>query len=175
VLFFAAIPFLAFAQMSKLPQRIELVTVESEIGASEEVLEVFYVPQDDGTKQYYFTVGHLGFGDEVFQLVFDPVFELFIPIGTSVAEAQENLEKIQEMFKKPIGTAIEKQGCLAFGFPDDKLEPVKVAFEKSIMGKVLSFSVERQGYIRATYITKSQFNSLVRGVKVYRKIHPKEE
>ena len=34
--------------------------------------------------------------------------------------------------------------------------------------------LEREGYIRAAHINKAEFNSLVSGVKFYKKLHKKE-
>jgi hypothetical protein len=39
---------------------------------------------------------------------------------------------------------------------------------------MLEFSLERDGYIRATTVSKSDLSALVSGAKFYRKIHPKE-
>ncbi|MBR5018409.1 MAG: hypothetical protein IKX53_02090 [Bacteroidales bacterium] len=169
----------AFAQDFKIPQRLELVTVDLELGdegsllSTEENLEVFNMPID-GVNHYYLSVGHLGIGNDVIQINFDPVFELFIPIGDTVAEALEYLQGLQDLFKGPKGTNREIEGCLAPAFPNDKLETVTVTYQKLLATKLLAFSVEREGYTRATHIPKSQFNSLVRNLKVYRKLHPKE-
>ena len=170
----------AFAQGSKLPQRLELVTVDLNVGdegsflSAEENLEVFNMPQD-GANHYFLSVGRLGIGNEVVQLDVDPVSELFIPIGDTVAEAMEFLKKLQALYKGPKGTSLEIEGCLAVAFPNDKLEKVTVTYQKVLLTNMLAFSIERQGYIRATHIPKSQFNSLVTSMKFYRKLHPKEK
>ena len=169
----------AMAQLSKLPQRLELVTVDLEVGdqgsflSTEENLEVFNMPED-GLNHYYLSVGHLGIGDNIVQFNIDPVFELFIPLGDTVAEALERLQGMQALFKGPKNGSIELEGCLAAAFPNDNMEKVTVTFQKVLLSKMLAFSVQRGEYIRATHIPKSQFNSLVRSLKFYRKIHPKE-
>ena len=38
--------------------------------------------------QYYLEVGNMGVGGEVIQINFDPVFVLFIPLGSTIEEAQ---------------------------------------------------------------------------------------
>ncbi len=57
---------------------------------------------------------------------------------------------------------------------EENLEKVTVTYERVLLTNLLAFSVERQGYIRATHIPKNQFNSLVKSLKFYRKLHPNE-
>ena len=162
------------AQISNIPQRNALVQIEIDPNSiPSEYLEVFDSPVDN-VHHYYLSVGHLGFGDDVVQILFDPVFELFIPLGENVTEALETLQTMQALFKEKPDTSIEVQGCLAFGFPTDELETVKVTYRKVLLSKMLEFSIEREGYIRAAHIAKSDFGSAVRGVKTYHKIHPKQ-
>ena len=174
-----ACSFAAVAQESKLPQRLELVSVELETGdqgsifSSEENLEVFNMPVD-GVNHYFLSVGHLGIGDDIIQMNIDPIFELFIPIGGTVAEAMEFLQELQALYKGPKGSSMEITGCLAASYPNEELEKVTVTYQKVLLSNMLAFSVERKGFIRATHISKSQFNSLVGSLKIYRKLHPKE-
>lgn len=172
-LLLAALPFLCPAQISKIPQRLEIVSVDLEVAGIEENLEVFNMPTDS-LNNYYLSVGHLGIGDNVIQINFDPLFELFIPLGNTLDEALEYLQKLQELYNQPKGTSMEIEGCLAVGVPNEKLEKVKVTFQKVLFTKLLAFSIEREEYVRATHIPKSEFNSAVRGVKFYKKLHPGE-
>ncbi|MBR5042756.1 MAG: hypothetical protein IKX67_05915 [Bacteroidales bacterium] len=171
--------FAAFAQQAKIPQRLELVTVDLQVGdddsllSAEENLEVFNMPID-GENHYYLSVGHLGIGDDIIQFNIDPIFELFIPIGDTVAEALEYLQGLQALFNGPKNGSIETEGCLAAAFPNDNMEKVTVTYQKVLVTNLLAFSVERTGCTRATHIPKSQFNSLIRSLKIYRKLHPKE-
>ena len=173
VLLLAAIPALTSAQGTKIPQRLELFQMESEENGSVESLEVFNMPKD-GVNQYFLSVGHLGFGDEVIQIQFDPLYELFIPLGGTLTEAIENLTEMQKLFKTQVGTSMESTGCLALAFPNDNRETVKITYRKFLLSRMLEFSVQREGYIRAAHLRKGDFNSLVRGVKLYSKLHPKE-
>ena len=169
----------ASAQVSKLPQRLELATVELEVGnqgsllSTEEFIEVFNMPVD-GVNHYWLSVGHLGIGDDIVQFNIDPIYELFIPLGDTVAEAQEHLQEMQALLKGPKGGSLETTGCLAAAFPNDRMEKVIVTYRKMLMTNLLEFQVERSGYTRATHIPKSQFNSLVSSLKFYRKLHRKE-
>ena len=54
------------------------------------------------------------------------------------------------------------------------METVKISFRRPLLSKLLEFSLEREGYIRSAHIGKSDFGSLVRGVKFYHKLHPKK-
>ncbi|MBR1538175.1 MAG: hypothetical protein IJ636_01560 [Bacteroidales bacterium] len=174
LLFLAAIPALAPAQASRMPQRNEIVKINIGGEDSGESIEVFNSPRD-GANRYFLSVGHLGIGDEVVQIIFDPAFELFIPLGGTLDEAMETLTQLQDLYKTDPGTSVETLGCLAFGFPkDEKLETVKVLYRKVLLTKKLEFIVEREGYVRATYVDRSDLNSLARGVKFYKKLHPKE-
>lgn len=158
-----------FAQFSSIPQRLELVEVE--INEGETILEVFNSPVE-GQNHYYLSVGHLGMGDEVIQVQVDPLFELFIPLGDTLAEAMERLQALQDLFKGAPGNSIVIDGNLAAGFPNDKIEPVKVSYRKVLLSRMLEFSVEREGYIRSTHISKMDFGSIVTSMKLHRKIHP---
>lgn len=176
----------AFAQMGRIPQRNEIVTIETEndlgnistvlglLVGGEDIREVFDSPSEDGTHHYFLSVGHLGFGDETVQVRFDPAFELFIPLGNTLDEALSTLGELQDLFRQPKGTSIEVQGCLGFGVPNDNLETVTVTYCKPLLSKILEFTVQREGYIRSSHVQKSDLTALVNGVKFYRKLHPKE-
>ncbi|MBR1869523.1 MAG: hypothetical protein IJ799_05605 [Bacteroidales bacterium] len=159
------------AQESKIPQRLELAVVEQE--NTGERVEVFNSPKD-GVNRYYLSVGKLGFGDKVLQVYFDPLFELFIPLGENLTDVLEKLNELKALCKAPVDSAVEWQGCLAFGFPNDKLEKVTITHKKVLLGHSLAFSVEREGYIRMTYVSKSDISSLTGSIKFYSKLHPKE-
>ena len=174
VLLLAALPVLTYAQISSIPVRNAIVTLDGdENGAVNDIMEVFNCPRE-GQNHYYLSVGHLGVGDEIIQVNVDPLFELFIPLGDTLEEAQETLKKLQDLCKASPGTTIEMPGNLAFGFPDDKLETVTVTSRKVLFGRQLEFSVERDGYTRATYREKSEINTMASGVKFHRKLHKNE-
>lgn len=64
--------------------------------------------------------------------------------------------------------------CRAAAFPTDERETVTITTRKVMLSRKLEFSLQREDYIRATYISKSDFASLVGSLKFYRKLHPKE-
>ena len=84
----AVMPLTASAQiLQKAAQRMELATLETEVGGVPNVELMVFKMQDAGT--YWLSVGHLGIGGDLVQLRFDPVYELFIPLGNSLDEAIE--------------------------------------------------------------------------------------
>ena len=159
--------------LQKASQRLEVATVETEIGGFETAeLEVFQM-HDTGT--YWLSVGHLGIGSDLVQLQFDPVFELFIPLGDSLEEALAKMKELQAFYKQPRLSAMEVQGCLAAMYPGENFEPVTITSRRLLGTKILSFSLQRDDLVRATYITKADFGSLVFSLKAYKALHPKEK
>ena len=175
VLLVAVMPVLAFAQNnSLLRQRLEIVELENEdaAGAWHTEIEVFSIADTPG---YWLSLGNLGIGSDIVQLQFDPVYELFIPLGNTLAEAQETMQEIKDFFKSARKSTMEIEGCLTAILPDEgKLEPVKVTARRFLTSRLLEFSVERESLVRATYISKSEFGTLLSGVKLYRKLHKKQ-
>lgn len=160
----------SFAQESDIPVIKEIASVEQNDITT---LDLFNMPSN-GENHYYLCVGSLGHGDEVVQIVFDPVFKLFIPLGNSMDEAIETLKTLQALFKQPVNSSLEMPGCLAFGFPNDKLETVTITYRKPFLSRQLEFSLEREGYIRATYVAKSDIGSIMTSAKIHKKLFPKE-
>ena len=152
----------AVAQQSKIPVIIDIASVEEN---DTEVLSVFNMPSD-GSDHYYLCVGSLGAGDDVVQLLFDPVSQLFLPLGDSREDAVEKLTELKALFDEPLGASLEWQGSLSVGFPSEKTEAVKIMLKRPIFIKKLQLSVERNGYIRATYLTKSNIGAILTLVKM---------
>ena len=88
---------LAFGQNKILRPRIEIAEVETEIDeAFTTELEVFYM-NDENPRMYYLSLGHLGIGTDIIQLQFDPVYELFIPLGGTLEEAIAKMQGSQKI------------------------------------------------------------------------------
>lgn len=166
LLLLAVVPFAANAQSSKIPQRIEIVESDN--------YSVFYIPKDD-QRTYYLSVGALGVGNEIIQFNVDPIHELFIPLGYSLSEAITALDRLKALCKEKKGASIEMPGCLALGFPNEHIETVSISPVHSLLERSLEFQITRDKQVRATYITQSTIRSLLSGVKIYRKLHPKED
>ena len=162
----------AFAQGSVLKQTLEIAEVE--INDGDVSLSVFDMPEGD-THQYYLCVGTLGIGDDILQFKVDPVFQLFIPLGGTLAEAEAKMEEFKGVAGMSVGDGIETVGTLALANPSTgEEEPVYLTSRRFIFQRLIEFAVKRDGYVRATHIARSEFNSLLNGVKFYRKIHPNE-
>ena len=173
-LLLAVTPVVASAQvLEKAAKRMELVSVESEIGeAFTTELSVF---QMDDDHSYWLSVGHPGIGRELVQLKFDPVYEMFIPLGDTLDDAIGTMKDLLDIYNKPRLYSTEVQGCLAAMYPDsEKLEPVSITSRRVLLTKILSFSVQRDDLVRSTFIDRADFSSLVTSLTLYRKIHPKE-
>ncbi len=170
----AVMPLTASAQiLQKAAQRMELATVESEVGGVAGVtIEVFKLA-DAGT--YWLSVGNLGIGGDIVQLQFDPLYELFIPLGDTIDEAIGTMQDLKDLYKKPKLSTTEVKGCLAAAYPSENLETVTLTNRRFLASKLLEFSVKRDDFIRATYIDKSSLGSLLNGLKFYKKLHPKEQ
>ncbi len=154
-------------------QRNEIVVINDNGNDGVGRMELFCMPKGS-QKSYYLSVGNLGLGDDIVQVYLDPAFELFIPLGNTLDEAQTRLEQMKALFDRPKGTSMEVQGCLDFGFPGNDFETVTVTHTRALFTRQLKFSMNHDGYLRATYIPRSDIKSLISSLKFYRKIHPKE-
>lgn len=170
-----AIPFFSSAQnfKEKIYQKRDIVELESGEENEHIPLEIFAMKAPDSTR-FYLSVGPLGVGDNVMQIHFDPLFELFLEIGETLSQAEETLYKIQDLYNQAEGTSMQLNGCLAVGFPNTDIELVTITRKNFMVTKYLEFSVVRDGYIRATSVPKSDFNSLMLTYKLNRKRTLKE-
>ena len=163
-----------FAQGSILKQTLEIAEVE--INDGEVSLSVFDMPEEGQPHQYFLCVGTLGIGDDFIQVQIDPVFQLFLPLGNTLEEAQTQLEVFRDIAKMPSGTEMETVGILALANPTTgDPEPVYLTSRHFLFRRLIEFRIRRNGYVRATHIGKSDMGALITGVKLYRKIHPNEE
>lgn len=168
---------LSFGQNKVLRPRIEIAEMETEIdGAFTTEMEVFYM-NDENPRMYYLSLGHLGIGTDIIQLQFDPVFELFIPLGGTLEEAIAKMQELKNFYKAPRQSTMELDGCFAVAYPNSEIIPVKVT-RRQFITKVLEFSHPVSGdvtLVRATHIGKNDFGSLLGSLKLYKKLHPKEK
>ncbi|MBQ9310654.1 MAG: hypothetical protein IJ222_07320 [Bacteroidales bacterium] len=157
-----------FAQTSKLPNVKELVSVENE--NTGETVEVVNIPVD-GVNRYFLHVGNMGIGDKVIQVNLDPVYRLYIPLGNNLADAVAAMEELKTLYKEPKGTMREVQGSFKPFFPTEETETVRVYRHQPLLANQLQFVIERDGYERVAYLSKSEFGSLLRGLKLNGKLH----
>ena len=163
----------SFAQGTIWRETIEIASVE--INNGDVNLAVLNMPEE-GQNQYYICVGTLGFGDDFVQVGLDPVSQLFIPLGGTLDEAQARLEEIKDFAMQEKGTVKEIEGVLAVGNPSmGELETVYMTARRYFVSRLIEFSVQRNGYVRATHVSKGDMGSLLSSMNLYRKIHPNEK
>ena len=160
-----------FAQTNKLPAVMEIVSVEDD--NTGQTVEVVNIPID-GANRYYLHVGNMGIGGKIVQIELDPVYRLYIPLGNNITDAVAYMQRLKTLYKEPKGTMREIQGSFKPFFPAGELETVQVYRHQPLLTNQLQFVIERDGYMRVAYLDKSQFNSLLKGLKLYGKIHPSE-
>ena len=159
------------AQTSKFPTVIDIVSVEDE--NTGDSVEIVNIPVE-GVNYYWLHLGEMGIGNRTVQINLDPVYQLYIPLGENITGAVATMEELKTLFKEPNGTTREIQGSFKPFFPGENLETVKAIKYKPLLTNQIQFVIERDGYLRVTYISKSDFNSLLRGLKLHRKLHPSE-
>ena len=160
-----------FAQTGKFPVVKEIVTVENE--NTGESVEIDNIPVD-GVNHYWLNVGNMGIGDKIVQIDLDPVYRLYIPLGDNITDAVAYMNGLQTLFKEPKGTMREIQGSFKPFFPGENLETIQVYRHQPLLSNSLQFVIERDGYSRVAYLSKSDFGTLLRGLKFHGKLHPSE-
>ena len=170
-LFFLALTLAvaASAQKYDITKLVEIAEVESN---DQSILSVFSIPDESGQPVCFLCVGSMGLGDEIIQIDFDPINKLFIPLGLTRAEIMETLEGLKQHFEEPAGTSFEVTGCFAPAIPNGNRETVTVTTRKVLFGKKLEFKLERDGVIRATYVSRSDFKTLMVNVKLNKRWLP---
>ena len=116
----------------------------------------------------------MGIGNKVVQVELDPVYQLYIPLGDNITDAVAYMEELKTLFKEPKGTKREIQGSFKPFFPGENLETIQVFKYKPLLTNQLQFVIERDGYERVAYLSKSDFNTLLSGLKFHGKLYPSE-
>jgi len=160
-----------FAQSSKLPVVKDIVVIENE--NTGQAISIVNIPLD-GVNRYFLHVGNMGIGDKIVQVEVDPVYRLYIPLGNNITDAVAKMEELKTLYKEPKGTMREIQGSFKPFFPTEETETVQVYKFKLLFENKLQFVIERDGYERVAYLPKSEFNSLLRGLKFHGKLYPSE-
>lgn len=160
-----------FGQTTKLPVVLDVVTIENE--NTGETVDIVNIPID-GVNRYYLHVGNMGIGNKVVQVNLDPIYRLYIPLGNNITEAIKAMEDLKTLFKEDKGATREIKGSFEPFFPTEDLLTVQVSKFKFLVENKLQFVIECDGFSRVAYMAKSDFNSLLRGLKLYGKIHRSE-
>ena len=173
----ACVAILASAQnpsiSSILRPRVEIAECTAEETNTE--MEVFYM-NDENPRVYYLSLGHLGVGTDIIQVDFDPVFEVFIPLGGNLEEALAKMKEIKELYSMPRRESTQMEGCFAALYPNGESVTFTVTSRRLLGSKILEFSLPtpNESIVRATHIYKGNFNSLLTALKLYKGLHPKE-
>lgn len=164
---------LVFAQSPLLRPRIEITECTAEETNTE--MEIFYM-NDENPRVYYLSLGGLGVGTDIIQIDFDPVFEVFIPLGNTLDEAIAKMEEMKALYSMPRRNSVEMTGVFAALYPNDNVVNFTVTSRRLLASKILEFSLPTgtDGIVRATHIYKANFGTLLTGLKLYKKLHPKE-
>ncbi|MBR3563146.1 MAG: hypothetical protein IKN93_04905 [Bacteroidales bacterium] len=166
----------AFSQNKLLRPRIEIAELENDVTVDAIEMEVFYM-DDESPRMYYLSLGHIGIGTDIVQVDFDPVFELFVPLGGTIQEAIAKMEEIKTWFKEERLTEHELSGFFSLAYPGGDPVSIKVTSRRLLASKILEFSLPTgtDGIVRATHIGKAEFGSLLSSVKIYKRLHPKQQ
>ncbi len=173
ILLFAAAPVFSYAQENPLLKPVVEI-VEIEVSNSDIEISIFDMPEGD-QHNYFLDLGVLGIGDAFLQLHLDPLSHLFIFLGNTLAEAQDAMDDLKAFAKQPHGTTREMVGTLSVANPlTGTPEPLYLTVRKGLFSRVVEFCVQRNGYIRSTWIPKSDLGSAASSLKIYRKLHKKQ-
>lgn len=166
----------AFSQNKLLRPRIEIAELENDVTVDAIEMEVFYM-DDESPRMYYLSLGHIGIGTDIVQVDFDPVFELFVPLEGTIQEAIAKMEEIKTWFKEERLTEHELSGFFSLAYPGGDPVSIKVTSRRLLASKILEFSLPTgtDGIVRATHIGKAEFGSLLSSVKIYKRLHPKQQ
>ena len=173
VLAFVAV--LALAQNSSvssiLRPRIEI----AECSENDMEMEVFYM-NDESPRLYYLSLGNLGVGTGIIQIDYEPVYEVFIPLGGNLEEALAKMKEIKALYSMPRRQSTEMTGLFSALYPDGEPVTFTVTSRRLLASKILEFSIptKTEGIVRATHVYKGNFNSLMGALKLYKGLHPKE-
>jgi len=173
----ALVAVLALAQNSSvssiLRPRVEIAECSSEENNME--MEVFYM-NDESPRMYYLSLGGLGVGTDIIQVEYDPVYEVFIPLGGNLEEALAKMKEIKALYNMPRRQSTEMTGYFSALYPGGEPVTFTVTSRRLLASKILEFSIPTatDGIVRATHVYKGNFNSLTSVLKIYKGLHPKE-
>lgn len=169
----SCVAVLSFAQNSPVFRpRMEVAEFEENESV---VLDVFYM-NDENPRVYYLSVGNLGVGNNIVQIGFDPVFELFIPLGGTLEEAILALDELKAFCRQPKKSTMEIQGLFSVAYPSGDPVTITVTSRRFLFTKMLQFSLptESEGIVRATHVSRSKFSGIIGTLKLYKAVHPNE-
>ncbi len=166
-------------QAQNIPANMRIEVAESERDKSE--YSIFLYKDNDETFGYYLGLGkvlHLVplVRDDITDLSIDNIKETCIWLGATYDEAYAKLESILELFDQDLETTVEFQGRAVargerLGEPTTSTCIVK---SKLLGGKQLLFAFTYGKHQAETYLTKTVVKELRTGMKIDKKLHPKQ-
>ena len=166
-------------QAQNIPTGMRMEVAEAETDNSE--YSIFTYKDDDETFGYYLGLGRVInyvsiFRDDVTDMSFEDIKETCICLGSTYDEAMATLGDILDLFNKDVETVVEFKGRAATGA--DRLgEPntsTCIVQKKPLGGKRLLFQFTCGKRQAQTYLTKSVVKELRLGLKMDKKLHPKQ-
>ena len=119
-------------------------------------------------RMYYLSLGNLGFGIDLIQIEFDPIFELFIPLGNTLTEAIAKMEEIKAFYKQPRRSTMELTGCFAALYPNSNIVTI-TATARRISPRAISsaFSVRLKCTRSSTRRRYNPFPAIIAGTQQF--------
>ncbi|MBQ9888147.1 MAG: hypothetical protein IJM41_02755 [Bacteroidales bacterium] len=169
---------IAFAQNIPAGMRMELTECEE----NNREYSVFSYKDADGTYGYYLSLGR------EFRLIesnredgtvsghIDHIDETCILLGSTMDEAIASLDSLLDLLNEDPGTVLEFPCRLATGAERLGEPSTATCFitKRILQGKRLCFQFISGRHTAQTDLTKSSIKSLKSGVKLYKKLHPKQ-
>jgi len=176
-IFAMATAMCALAQ--NIPAGIRMEIADSERDDSE--YSIFTYKDDDGTFGYYLGLGRVMdyvsiFRDDITDMSFADIKETCICLGGTYDEALATLGSILELYDKDVDTTVEFQGRAATGAErlGEKDTSLCIVQKKPLGGKRLVFHFNCGKRQAQTYLPKSVVKELRSGLKIDKKLHPKQ-
>ena len=168
----------AWAQNQPAGIRMEVAEAETDKGD----FSIFTYKDEDGTFGYYLSLGRVtkllgAIRDDITDMSFDDIRETTICLGATYDEALSTLNSIIDLFDKDVDTTAEFQGRATTGA--DRLgEPSTtncIVDKKPVVGgKRLLFVFTSGNRQSKTYVSKTVLKELRTGLKIDKKLHPKQ-
>lgn len=167
------------ASAQNIPVGMRMEIAEAETDNSE--YSVFTYKDEDETFGYYLGLGRVInyvsiFRDDITDMSFEDIKETCICLGGTYDEAYAMLDAILDLFDRDVETTVEFQGRAAtgsgrLGEPNTSTCVVK---KKPLGGKRLLFLFTCGKRQAETCLTKSVVKELRMGLKMDKKLHPKQ-
>lgn len=169
------------AHAQKMPAGMRVEVAESERDNSEYSIFTYKDKDDEESFGYYLSLGRVThllsiIRDDITDAAFDDIREVCVCLGSTYDDAMFSLDNILDIFDDEEGTVVEFKGRAVaqggrLGEPTTSTCTVQ---KKMLGGKRLSFVFVSGKYQAETYLTKTVVKELRAGMKIDKKLHPKQ-